>query len=457
MPRTLTFRLTLWYGSIFAISTFSTFLLIYFVLSSGIKRRTDQSLINELKEFSSLMALKGMEATKTQMDLDAESEGVNKIFFRVLSSEGSEIASSNLSSWPPVRVGKAVIKGLKRGSSHVFETLSLPGYSYKVRIIYGHIGPGKIVQIGRSLEDDERFIKMVRQLFGLTMSVMLLLGVLIGWFMGKRAMQGVENVTNTALKISEGALDQRAYVRARGDEVERLATAFNKMLDRIHVLIIEMREITDNIAHDLKTPLTRIRGLVEMGLKRSRCFEEYEGIANQTMEECDRLMRIINTMLDISEADAGAAKLDREEVDMAEIVRDACDLILPIAEAKGLRVTTDLPDHAFLRGDLKKLQRMVINLLDNALKYTPPEGTIRLSIERNQEKVVITISDSGIGISPNDLPRIFDRFYQCDQSRSKGGAGLGLSLARAIARAHGGDITVMSAPDEGSQFTVTLP
>jgi len=453
----LAFQLTLWYGAIFALSTLVAFLVIYMVLSSVLHTRIDQSLMKEFNELSSLKKLKGIEAVVTQMNLDAESKGVNKIFFRIASFDGKEVASSNLSSWRDAGIGKAALRKLAGGLPRVFETIPLSGQPHKVRLFYGSLDSGNFLQIGRSLDEDERFMAIIRRIFVLTGVVLMFSGGLIGWFMGNRALRGIEAITQTALKISEGALEHRAYVKTGGVEVERLASAFNSMLDRIHVLITEMREITDNIAHDLKTPITRIRGFVETTLKRSGSFEEQEAIAIQAMEECDRLVGIVNTMLDISEAEAGAGKFHKEEVDMAEIVRDASDLFLPIAEDKGLRFITSLPDHVFIQGDLRKLQRMVANLLDNALKFTPPEGIIRISIERNQEMVVISFSDTGIGISPHNLPRIFDRFYQCDQSRSRGGVGLGLSLARAIVRSHGGDITVMSTLGEGSQFTITLP
>src|SRR4030042_1024358 len=181
-------------------------------------------------------------------------------------------------------------------------------------------------------------------------------------------------------------------------------------------------------------------------------------MAASAIEECDRLLDMINTMLMISKTESGVDKLLREEIDLAGLVREACELFEPTAEDKGVTLSYDVPNKSRLIGDNRMIQRMLSNLLDNAIKYTPSGGTVSVSLSENDERdVVITFKDTGIGISPIDLPRIFERFYRCDQSRSKPGIGLGLSLAGAIARAHGGGITVTSRSNEGRTFTITLP
>jgi signal transduction histidine kinase len=314
-----------------------------------------------------------------------------------------------------------------------------------------------IIQIGQSLEDDEEFLEMSRKIYGITLIVFMAAAGLIGWFLARRALQGVEEVTRTATAIADGALGKRVSVNTGGDEIDRLATTFNTMLDRIQVLITGMREMTDSIAHDLRSPIARIRGVAELTLTTRGSTEEYESMAASTMEECDRLLEVINTMLDITEFEAGAGKLKMEEVDLSALVRAACDLFQPIAEDKGIALTADTPPNNFITGDVPRLQRMVANLLDNALKYTPSQGAVTVSIRGEEDRVVISVRDTGIGISEKDLPHIFKRFYRCDRSRSQAGTGLGLSLAQAVASAHGGSITVESALGKGSIFMVALP
>lgn len=457
LRHTLAFRLTLWYAAIFTISFFAAFAMFYFLMTSVVQSHTDQDLLNEISEYSSLLSLKGIDALETALVLEAESEGVDKVFFRVLAQNGEEIVSSNMSSWADTGIGKTALKRLTNGANHVFETLTVPGHRHKVRILYGIIGPRKIIQIGQSLKDNERLMESFREIFGTTMAIVLVFSGLIGWFMARRALLGVEEVTRTAMDISSGTLERRVPVKARGKEIDKLATTFNNMLDRIHALVTGMREMTDNIAHDLKSPITRIRGVAEVTLTTGKSMDEYKTMAADTIEECDHLLQMIKTMMDISEAEAGTAKLAMDKIDMSMIVRDVCELFQPIAEDKGTDIIHKVPITYCLYGDMQRLQRMVANLLDNAIKYTQSGGTVTISVNGDEGKAVISVNDTGIGISEHDLPHIFNRFYRCDQSRSLPGIGLGLSLALAIARAHGGNITATSRPGKGSSFTVTLP
>jgi signal transduction histidine kinase len=186
-------------------------------------------------------------------------------------------------------------------------------------------------------------------------------------------------------------------------------------------------------------------------------LNDFEGMAASTVEECDRLLDMINTMLLISKTESGVDTFSRGDVDLTDIVRQACELFAPAAEDKHVNLTYDVPDGVHLTGDTPMIQRMLSNLLDNAIKYTPSGGMVGIEVAGDQTQVHITIKDTGIGISSSDLSRVFERFYRCDQSRSLAGTGLGLSLARAIARVHGGDITVVSMPNQGSTFAVTLP
>jgi signal transduction histidine kinase len=216
--------------------------------------------------------------------------------------------------------------------------------------------------------------------------------------------------------------------------------------------------MSDNIAHDLKSPITRIRGLAEVTLTTAGQQDDYEAMAASTIEECDRLLEMINTMLVISRTEAGVLKIAWQSVDMAGLVQDAGRLFETTARDNDLHLTITAEGPITIHGDARMLQRMIANLLDNAIRYTLPGGHITVAVQdHSPEGVVVTFQDDGIGIPPEDIPRIFERFYRCDPSRSQSGTGLGLSLAQAVAQAHGGKITVCSAPNEGSTFQVILP
>jgi heavy metal sensor kinase len=455
---TLAFRLTLWYAGIFMLTSCVAFLFFYFLITSVIRDRTDQDLLGEARTLSSILKVQGMKAVKRQVIFEAQAAGEKKIFFRLLSFTGQEFSSSNMSYWLNIGVGKAAVEQLINENRPVFNTISLPDRKHNIRVLYTIIGRNTILQLGQSMENYTRFIEAFRKIFVTTMASLFVLAAIIGWFMARRALAGVEAVTRTARQISESSLKERVPVKKYQDEIDQLAITFNQMLDRIQTLVTGIREMSDNIAHDLKSPITRIRGISEVSLSTGASEIEYENMAASTVEECDRLLDMINTMLVISKTEAGVNKLDARELDIGAVVRDACELFRSPAEDKDLRLVCDVPGNFVISGDNRMIQRMIANLLDNAIKYTPVGGSVEVTANTgNNDTVAIAVKDTGIGISEKDIPRIFERFYRCDPSRSEAGIGLGLSFARAVARAHGGDIDVFSKPEQGSTFTVTIP
>jgi heavy metal sensor kinase len=456
--RTLAFKLTIWYASVFTLSLCAAFALFYFVVARAIYDQTDQELASRMKELGSLLNVNGIEAVKRVVVLEAQAAGEKKIFVRLLYPDGTAFSSSNMSYWKDIAVSRVSIQQLLQGAGRVFETIAIPQRKHKVRILYSVVAPGVLLQLGQSLEQQTRILEAFRKIFILAMSVIVLVAALIGWFMAKRATTGLQAVARTARHITEGDLGRRVPVNEKGDEIDQLAVTFNRMLDRIQALVTNIREISDNIAHDLKSPVTRIRGLAEITLTTGKTLAEYESMAAETIEACDRLLDMINTMLAISKTEAGVDDLNVEPIDLAALIHEACDLFEPMAEDKGVNISCDIPGPCVISGDRRMVQRMTANLIDNAVKYTPSGGSVHIFLTTTENNVVVMqITDTGIGISSSDLPFIFNRFYRCDKSRSQTGAGLGLCLARAVARAHGGDIRVKSEPGSGSTFSVILP
>lgn len=293
--------------------------------------------------------------------------------------------------------------------------------------------------------------------FGISIASVALGSLFVGWFMARRALSGVVRLTKTANAVAAGALNERVPVKDRQDEIDQLAITFNGMLEKINALIRGMKEINDNIAHDLRSPITRMRGVAEAALTNESSFEAHRLLAGDVVEQCDRLLGMINTMLDVSEAEAGVSKLFIEEIDITEIIEDAVELFLPMAEDKNITIKIQTISDVRLSSDRRKLQRIVGNLLDNAIKFTPPGGVITISVSSEAERIVIEVKDTGVGISEKDRTQIFDKFFRADRSRSEPGTGLGLSLARAFVSSLGGSISVRSFLGHGSTFTVVIP
>jgi heavy metal sensor kinase len=455
---TLAFRLTLWYTTLFAVLALVVFALFYVLTASVIYQRTDDNLIAQRNRLSAVYNFQGVNMMLRTAALQAQAIGEKKMFYRFFYPSGVVFSSSNMSYWKGIGINRDAVENVLVHSKHVYVTHRLAGSPYKVRVIYARIGNAVILQMGYSLEEEQRLLQTLKRIFTVILCGMLVLAVIGGWFMAQRALSGVAMVTRTAQQISEEDLYTRVPVRHRHNEIDRLAITFNQMLDRIQVLVAGIRQMNDNIAHDLRSPIARIRGLAEVTLTADSRRDEYRQLAASTIEECDRLLDMINTMLTISRTEAGVSPLERTAVDLAGIVREACELFRPLAEEKSIALEMRLDGRSMVAGDQRMLQRMVANLIDNAIKYTTGGGRIDVALTRTDERQIrMMVQDTGIGVSEEDRSKIFERFFRSDQARTQGGAGLGLSLAQAIARVHGGRIEVRSEQHQGSTFTVTLP
>jgi signal transduction histidine kinase len=328
-------------------------------------------------------------------------------------------------------------------------SLNIIYWIFYVFVLYGSHGLSK--------QDLSAIRHDFRELLAWPLLIIIVLSALVGWFMARRALSGVVQLTRTAAAVAEGSLKERVPIKGQRDEIDQLAVTFNIMLERIEALIAGMKATNDNIAHDLRSPIARMRGMAESKLVDTVSSKDSQALAGHIVEECDRLLGMINTMLDISEAEAGVIKLNIERIDIALIVRDAVELFRPLAESTDIALEMEAPDSLFLNCDKRKLQRVIGNLLDNAFKFSHAFGSIAVSVRVDNNHVIIEVCDRGIGISEEDLPHIFDRFFRGEKSRTEQGNGLGLSLAKAFVMSLGGSITVTSTPREGSVFTVLLP
>lgn len=455
---TLALRLTLWYAAAFVVSSALALAFGYALVVAAVAARTDADLREDIEEFAGLYHDEGLDRVTREMALDTRAEDLASVYFRIWSRDGKLLTATPLGAWPGLAPLPSTVLQLVLDEGLVqLDTPIMPTRQDRLRTVIGALGPGLVIEIGQSLEDDQEFIAEIMRGFIVTLVAVLVLGGPIGWFMANRALRGVRDVTHTAREIAAGALDRRVPVAGHGDEIDELARMFNAMLDRIQMLVVGMRDIADNLAHDIRSPLTRMRAAAEMSLGSERGGDPRESLAVGTIEECDRLLSMINTTLDIAEADSGAAPLDVMPVNLHDIARDACELFQTVAEDRDITMTVDVPAQLGVLGDRQRLQRVVANLLDNALKYSTAGGRVRLAAGDDGAHVWLTVEDCGIGIASADLPRIFQRFYRCERSRSQTGSGLGLSLALAFVRAHGGDITVVSAEGVGSTFCVVLP
>lgn len=334
---------------------------------------------------------------------------------------------------------------------------------YPVRILTAPvIEAGRVinlVRVGMSMENTFQ----TRHRFLLILAGVLPLGILLagggGWLLARRALRPVDKMTRAAQRISVERLDQRLQERGSGDELDRLAKTLNDMLDRLNDAIHQMRRFSADASHELQTPLTILKGEMEVALRSARSSEEYRRVLRSGLEEIDRINHLVTGLLLLARADAGVLRLDRQPVDLADLLREIREQMKTVADVRAVSLDLETGEPVTVQGDREHLRRLVLNLVDNAIKYTPGGGRVVLSHRLEAGEAVLKVSDTGIGISGEEQMHIFSRFHRATETRSRDerGVGLGLSIARSIVEAHGGRIQVESTPDQGSTFTVWLP
>lgn len=314
-----------------------------------------------------------------------------------------------------------------------------------------------LIQVGSSMQDIESNLENILWVNILFIPVTALLVSMGGWFLTKRALKPLDEVIKTASNINSGDLSHRIEVKQASEEIQKLALAFNQMITRLESSFQQIRDFSDNASHELRIPLAILKGQTELSLRRMRSEEEYRNTLKSNLEEIERMEKIVERLLFLSRADRGEVTLNLIRINLNDLVRDVCSKFLIPIQEKGIRVLLNMNGPVYTIGDELLLREVLLNLIQNAVTYTPGEGEISLGLEYNKDKVIISVSDSGCGIPEGDIPRIFDRFYQVNKSRSSKGSGLGLSICQWIVRAHNGKIEVKSKVDQGSWFTISLP
>jgi heavy metal sensor kinase len=307
----------------------------------------------------------------------------------------------------------------------------------------------------QSLGGAEEALDRLRTVLLIGIGVFSLLAGFAGYFLAGRALAPIDEITDTARRISTEDLTARLDLPDTGDEVSRLANTFDEMLARIESGFARERQFTSDASHELRTPLTAMKTILNVMRDGERPTQEYREALDDLAEETDRLQGLVENLLQLARGEKGL-KLHREEIDLSLLLADVADSLRPLADNKQLNLTYDLPASLVISGDTDQLIRLIVNLLDNAIKYTE-QGTVTVSARASEGNAIIEVADTGIGISREHLPHIFKRLYTVDPARSSGGAGLGLSIAKQIVQAHGGRIGVQSEVGSGTKFTVSLP
>lgn len=454
--RTTAFKLTLVYLIVFAL--FAVFLLGYFALNT--------------KRLFTEQVTEAVDAEITGLVDHFNAGGIRRLTFVVearsrrpgsslylVTTPGSDGLAGNVGSLPTGALDKpgwseTVYRRIEESESSELHRALARVY---------HLPGGFKILVGRDLEERDRLFQVVLNAGKWSAAVVIVLGLAGGFFVARRVLHRVDAMTETTRSIMGGNLSGRLPVAGSGDEIDRLALNLNEMLARIEALMRGLKEVSDNIAHDLKTPLTRLRNRAEEALRTSRSEQDYREALEATIEESDSLIKTFNALLMIARAESGQARDNMVEFDAAEAAQDVGELYEPLAEEQGLSLEVDAPAAVLLRGNRELISQALANLVDNAIKYAGPmakangvPSVVTVQARADGDRVLLSVGDRGPGIPESERGRAVERFVRLEKSRTIPGSGLGLSLASAVAHLHGGELRLEdNAP--GLRATMVLP
>ena len=457
--RTTTFKLTLVYLTVFAL--FAAFLLGYFALNTRrlITEQITDIVDAEITGLSEQYRQGGIVRLVTVIDARGRRPGSS--LYLVTSFAGQPLAG-NVTSLPAGVLDDAgwVETTYRRLDETEPSQQNRPPHLALARVF--QLSGGFRLLVGRDLEERERLYGVVLSAGRWSVGIVLVLGLAGGFLVSRRVLRRVDAMTETTKTIMHGDLGGRLPVAGSGDELDRLAENLNTMLERIEALMVGLKEVSDNIAHDLKTPLTRLRNRAEQALRLSGNEADYRAALEATIEESDALIGTFNALLMIARAESGHARDDMKEFDAAEIAQDICELYEPLAEENGIHLKVEAAMPAPVKGNRELVSQAIANLVDNAIKYSAADGAngmvpeIVLRAAGEGDRILLTVADHGPGIPEADRARAVERFVRLERSRSQPGSGLGLSLAAAVARLHGGEL-ILADNHPGLKTVIALP
>jgi signal transduction histidine kinase len=452
LRRILGLRLSAWYASVFVLSTLVLVAITYALLARSLAQRDHDIIRATLREYASRYELGGLPALQRAVELEERTGSEEQLYVRLVGRDADAMFMRSPQAW-----GSYAVEELGDRAGSLPEALTHDRQAV-LELASARLLDGSILQVGKTNEIRLALLQKFQVIVGLVSIVTLVLGIGGGLVLTRSTLQPIYDLIAVVQGIiSTGRTETRVPVRnAQGDAVDQLSGLFNTMLDRINGLIAAMGESIDNVAHDLRTPIARLRGMAERALQSGDPADQKEALAD-CLEEADRILSILNTLMDITEAETGVRKLLREPVALRALLAEVVELYEDVADAKKVTVTVEPGDEIVVSGARDRLRQVFANLLDNAIKYTLDGGQVRVTVTRDDDGAVVTVSDTGVGIAAEHLPRIWERLYRADASRSERGLGLGLSLVKAYVTAHGGTVEAHSEPGHGSTFIVRLP
>src|SRR6478735_8296943 len=444
-------RLAAWYLGTFLVSSLVIGGLTYGLLSSLLESRDNDIIQSTLREYATRYQAGGLPALASAIEAEQRSGSREPLFVRLVGPFEDVLLYALPETW-----GAFDLPSLPGGPNAIWSQVRASDRNAVLEVASVNVG-GAILQVGKTSESRDQLLVNFRRLLMLGAGAAVVIGIAGGLLLTRSTLKPLRDLRDAVRRILQtGQTDDRVPVYGTDDAVDELSGLFNAMLARITTLFHGMRNALDHVAHDLRTPMTRLRVTAESALAANDPAKYREALSD-CLEESDRVLAMLTTLMDISEAETGTMKLRMSNVDVAELITEIAELYEDTAEDAGVTLATKVSPGLVVPADRDRLRQALANLVDNAIKYTPRGGRIDVTASVHAESVAIRVTDNGAGISERDLPRIFDRLYRGDQSRTTRGIGLGLSLVKAYVEAQDGQVVVTSEPGSGSTFEVRLP
>lgn len=482
MFNSVRFRITLWYAAALAVTLTIFSFLLYNSLQQSLDENTDQLLASRAEGVAdaletyleterietgrySVSAAKQKAFYKIAPELvrlHTEDPRLASVQLRIMDASGQALAGMDDSADAPDLPGRT-LKDAQKGNA-AYDTIKVESSNGRddtfrsyTTPASGSAGTAYIVQAYRSTYHTQFALRNLRYMMeGLLPLIVLLTGA-FGMFFARVALRPVANMSRTLRQITAENLSLRLKPPETHDEIRELADLFNAMLTRLEDSFMSERRFIQDVSHELKTPLTILKGELEVALKKARTAGEYAEILHSNLEETEKMSRIISDLLTLARFDNREVLLDSRPVNLKALLEEITETLTPLAAKRSISLSLEAGSDVTVAGDAGQLERLFLNLADNAVKYSRDGGAVAASVGTVGGRPVVSVTDSGVGIPVDDLPHIFKRFYRADSSRSSSGFGLGLAIAKSIAEAHGAEIKVESAAGHGSTFTVLFP
>jgi signal transduction histidine kinase len=448
-------RLNLWFAAVVTCVSLIVFLVAYYLLSTAIRLKDRHVIEGQLEVYRTWYEQGGLEGLQARFAGQADS-GRDTFFVRVSGPQNTSL----FVSFPrqDARLDLTQLDAID--TTEPVDWLKLPATNSTIPwlIASTRLSDGQWLQVGKTTEAQAALLEHFRVIFATALLLAVTLGVTAGLLLTARALRPIRQLIVAFQRVVDtGKMEEHIAPPSGDDELNELTRLFNRMLEKNAALIRGMREALDNVAHDLRTPLTRMRNTAERALQGADDLNAYREALSDSLEESERIGVMLNTLMDISEAETGIMKLDQRPIKLAELARTVVGLYELVAEDKQIKVTVSVAESIVCVADPGRLQQVLVNLMDNAIKYTPRSGSVDIGAEEHATDVTIIVRDTGIGMAAEEIPHIWERLYRGDKSRAERGLGLGLSLVKAIVQAHGGRMEVDSRLGQGSTFRVTFP